>query len=125
MAIQSLIGLYRFDLCQDRGNALVIACQRNAFAATDVFAITNRQNDGLRFSAAAPRNTKRLPERPDFLVSVDGQRTVRHRRNEDNDETQDYKTAGQRATGPLISGLCSVASGLLLKKNVTSARFRH
>ena len=38
---------------------------------------------------------------------------------------KDYKTAGQRTTGQLVSGLCSVASGLWLKKNVTSAKFRH
>lgn len=125
MAIQSLIGLYRFDLCQDRGNALVIACERNAFASTDVFAVTNRQNDDLRFSATAPRNTKRLPERPDFLVSVDEQRTSRHRRNEDNDETQTLQDCRTTDDGMLVSGLCSVASGLWLKKNVTSAKFRH
>jgi hypothetical protein len=80
LAIQSLIALYRFDLCQNRGNALVVTREGNAFAATDVFAIANRQNDDLRFSATAPRNTKRLAEGPSFLVSVDGQRTSRHRR---------------------------------------------
>jgi hypothetical protein len=45
--------------------------------------------------------------------------------NEDNDGTQglqDCRTTDDRI---LISGLCSVASGLSLKKNVTSAKFRH
>jgi hypothetical protein len=45
-----------------------------------VFAIADRQNDDLRFSATTPRNPKRLPESPDLLASVDGQRTSRHRK---------------------------------------------
>ncbi len=45
--------------------------------------------------------------------------------NEDNDGTRGLQECGTTDDGTLISGLCSVASGLWLKKNVTSAKFRH
>jgi hypothetical protein len=45
--------------------------------------------------------------------------------NEDSDETQRLQDCGTTDDRILISGLCSVASDLRLKKNVTSAKFRH
>jgi hypothetical protein len=49
--IQILFAFDGFDLCQHRGNALIVPRERNAFAATDVFAIGDRHNDDSRLSS--------------------------------------------------------------------------
>jgi hypothetical protein len=45
--------------------------------------------------------------------------------NEDTARRGDYKTAGERTTGLLVSDPRSVVIGLWLKKSVTSAKFHH
>jgi hypothetical protein len=42
-------------------------------------AIANRHHNDLRLGASASRNTKRLLERPDFLVTFDGENTGHYR----------------------------------------------
>src|SRR5262249_12861261 len=58
---------------QNGSCALIIACNRDAFAASDVFAVAHADDNDARFCAAAARNPKCVLERPEFFLGFDFQ----------------------------------------------------
>jgi len=71
MSIQIFLASHRFDLFQDRRDALVVTRDRNPFAAAGVLAISYGHNDDIRFGPSTASNAKRLIKRPTLLVGVE------------------------------------------------------
>jgi hypothetical protein len=58
VSVQVFLALDRVDLRKHRLGALVVTSDRNAFATSDVFAVTHADHNNFSFRAAAARNPK-------------------------------------------------------------------